>query len=204
MSSTKSHRNKKLSRTKESSADTHDPTYSLDLDSDKGFVCSQKSVFYQGSISGFSKVICNNHPVFFAIDRCKEMPIVQSEYLTNPFGRLQTISALNTLDSLQNSLKSAKKLTGQIFDSQIIKISGHNPIASKSVFEMSAGEFNKTVASRANQIVYQRWEKGLPLSVPAGPGNPANYFFHVYKDNSTTLVELDEASGKVNFIKQVI
>lgn len=74
---------------------------------------------------------------------------------------------------------------------------------SKSVFDMSAAEFKNHVRPRAVELANDRWNKGLSLSTPAGEGYAPNQFFHIYKDKSVQLVEVQEETGEVKFIKQI-
>lgn len=76
-------------------------------------------------------------------------------------------------------------------------------VRTKSVFEMTATEFKDHVRPRAIELANDRWNKGLSLSVPAGEGYQPNQFFHIYKDKSVQLVEVEEKTGEVKFIKQI-
>lgn len=73
----------------------------------------------------------------------------------------------------------------------------------KSIFEMSADEFKAHVRPRTIELTNDRWNNGLYLSTPAGNGYNANQFFHIYKDKSTKLVEVNAKTGEVNFIKNI-
>jgi hypothetical protein len=66
---------------------------------------------------------------------------------------------------------------------------------SKSVFEVPIEEFDVVVGDRSVQLAQERWDKGLPLSIPAGKA--PNEFVHIYKGGSSQLVILDETTGKV-------
>lgn len=94
-------------------------------------------------------------------------------------------------------------LDHQVVEVAIVKLKKTITSQSKSVFDMSAAEFKDYVRPRAIELANDRWKKGLSLSLPAGKGYKANQFFHIYKNKSVQLVEVEEKTGAVKFIKQI-